>query len=114
MSINTLDLKADQGSTWRRSLTIKDETGTPKDITGHTFRGMVRQRYEDKSPLFSFTFTITDALNGVVEMLLPANFYPSVMSSTITGVYDVELVYPGGEVERLFGGKFTIYPEATR
>lgn len=111
---NSLELKVDQGVTWRRALTISDDQGNPIDLTGHSFKAQVRINYADKSPLFSFSFSVIDAANGKVDMLLPANFYLNPLSSTLVCVYDCDMIYPGGEVERLFGGKLILYPGANR
>jgi hypothetical protein len=48
--------------------------GNPVDLTGFSARAAIRAKYEDASPLATFTCNIpAPATNGVVTILLPSN-----------------------------------------
>lgn len=115
----TVNLSIDQGTSFSRVLTIKDDQVVPVaiDLTGYTFSSQARVAYATATPAFSFVFTIRDqvALTGQVEMTLaPSVTSALVLTAAKAYLYDVEMVSPSGEVTRLFEGKVTITPEVTR
>jgi hypothetical protein len=48
------DFNIDQGSDFEFIMTLKDESETPIDLTGHTFTGQIRRTYSSTSPLTLF------------------------------------------------------------
>jgi hypothetical protein len=110
---NKLNLELKQGEDFYRLLTLTDENGAAVNLTGHSFSGQIRSSYA--SDLFlSFAFTITDAVNGKVEMTIP--------SATSTAkkcvgkgnfVYDVEHD-TGSKKIRIMEGVLLFSPEVTR
>lgn len=113
MSTNQIDIKHKQGTTLKHTLEIKDANGVAVNVSAMTFRGQVKKSFSDTSPLFSFSFDMTDAATGAVVMTLPATFYSKAITQPLQCVYDVELVN-GSEVDDLFGGQFIILPEVTK
>jgi hypothetical protein len=109
----------EQGSTWRVVLTVYDEDGDPVDLTGYTARMQVREAVDSLSPVFSLTtpegspggITITGPA-GQVELLIPDE--TSTAWTWTFGVYDLELVSPDGDVDRLLKGEFEVDREVTR
>jgi hypothetical protein len=114
----SVSLAIDQGTSFARVLTIQDDSNVAIDVTGYTFRGQARVKYDSASPSFSFAFSIrtqTGGNVGKVDMTLaPADTSPLVIKSPTDYVYDVEMVEPGGTVRRLFEGIVTVNPEATK
>jgi hypothetical protein len=114
-----LDLTIYQGSTYKKAFQWK--TGKPPqpvDLTGCTARMQIRKKVTDSVVLFELTtqnnrIVITDPTEGKFEIRLTAVEAASLTFKT--GVYDFEIVYPGGEpVYRLFEGTIEVMPEVTR
>lgn len=117
----TIDLSIDQGTHFKRVLTINgNETPTPlpKDLTGYSFSGQARAAYAATTAAFSFTFTIRTQSGGdlgKVEMsLTPADTSAITLTAAKAYVYDVEMTDADGNVMRIFQGKATLNPEVTR
>lgn len=119
MAAGVLDLYIEQGASFKRTLQIKDANNAPIDITNSTFRGQIRCKATDTTIVVAFTFTITDAVNGFVDMtllateteLIPTKGY--IFDATSSFVYDVEME-TAGVVTRLLNGKVSVSPEVTK
>lgn len=113
-----LDLTIYKGSTFVKSIQWK--TGDPAvavDLTGCTARMQVRKNPCDSAILESLTtengkIVITEPLNGKLEIRISAQ--TSSAYTFISGVYDLELVFPNGIVIRIIEGGFTAVPEVTK
>lgn len=113
MSINIHNITHKQGTVFIEEVTVLNEDETPRDITGATFKGQVRDKYGASAILFSFVFNITDAANGVFTYSLPATFFTTTMIDKRTMVYDVEMTL-AGSAEDMFGGTFTVLPGVSK
>lgn len=119
-----LDLNIDQGSDYKLLVTIKDSTGTPVDITNHTFKGEIRPSYSSKVLSASFSFNILDqGVNpGKVEVLLPAadsaaielKESNSASRSVKAFAYDIESDDGTGARTRWLEGVVNLNPEVTK
>ena len=107
-----------QGATFRKRLTWKGPlpAQTPIDLTGCTARMQVRPEVESSTVLLSLT-----TVNGGIVLggaLGTIDLYVSDEDTgAITwdgGVWDLEIVHPGGEVTRLAQGSVSVSPEVTR
>lgn len=110
-------IQVEQGATWRRVLTVKDEAGEAVDLTGYTARMDVRESADSHEPLLRLgTGTgggiTVDGAAGQVTLLIADE--TSAAWAWRHGVYDLELESPGGEVERLLRGEFVVDREVTR
>lgn len=103
----------EQGATWTTTLTLTD-----RDLTDCQARMQIRETVASPSTLLSLT---SDPAAGITIDPGP----PGVITITITatqtaamgwrhGVYDLELVTAGGDVERLLKGAVTVDFEVTR
>lgn len=112
----TYNFIADQGATFRRGLIKKDSYGRTIPLTGYTVRMQIRETYESEDTLFDLTVgsgNITiQASRGVITITITDEEMTDVYPREY--VYDIELVYPTGEVERLLMGTFTVRNEVTR
>lgn len=106
-----LDLTIEQGSTFSRTITIKDSSNVVVDISTDTFAGQVRKRHQSGTVEASFTFTITDGANGEVTATISATDTASMDPGDF--VYDIEWT-SGSTVTRLLEGVATVTPEVTR
>lgn len=105
-----------QGATFRKRLTWTAPSGTPIDLTGCTARMQVREEVESTTVLLSLT-TENDgiALGGALGTIdLYASDEDTSAFTWGAGVWDLEIVHPGGEVTRLAQGSISVSPEVTR
>lgn len=114
----SLDLTIYKGSTFVKSIQWK--TGDPAvavDLTGCTARMQVRKSPCDSVILESLSTSngkilITDAINGKFQIRISADV--SSAYTFVSGVYDLELVFPDGTITRIIEGNFIAMPEVTR
>ena len=114
-------LKIYQGATFFESWawsTAPDESSayTPVDLTGCTVRMQIRAKIEATTPLLTLT-TENGGISlggtaGTIELLIDAD--DTAALTWTSGVYDLEIVFPGGQVTRLTYGSVTVSPEVTR
>jgi len=115
-----LNIKIDQGTTYTAQLTFKDPMGVLIDVSTHTFRGQIRERYDASVILASFTFSNVSL--GVVEMkMIPSvtaalPIVPSIDNKRMSykAIYDVEQEISPTEITRIIEGECEISPEVTR
>lgn len=110
MAAKQYDFNIEQGSSFRLSLTYKDENNNVIDLTGYCAR-LTMSTDNDETKIFStlnndfteYKFTI-DALSGTITLLLPASATNNYAFTTAK--YDLELQSP----QDLYsgGGKYTI------
>lgn len=106
-----LDIVVEQGSTFSRVITIKDETETPVNITGNTFAGQIRKRHLSETPEATFLCSVTDGVNGKLTISLTDEETAAIDSGE--WVYDIEW-YNGSVTGRLLEGTAYVTPEVTR
>lgn len=106
-----------QGATYMLSFTWKAGVDKiPVDLTGCTARMQVRTKVGASIPLLSLT-TENGGISlggtaGTINLLIDAE--DTAALSWTSGVYDLEIVHPGGQVRRLMYGSVTVSPEVTR
>ena len=106
------NLAIDQGTTYSVTITVNDDGGTVRDLTGYTGRAQLRRSYYTNANT-SFTITIDAPTEGIVVMSLTAAQTSALKAGRY--VYDLELVKTSDStVERIVEGIVTIYPEATK
>lgn len=128
MQAGVYDIHIDQGANWSLSLTWKDDTGTPVNLTGYTARMQIRKAYNDSTVKLSLTSSSGIVLGGAagtvaisatktqtagISVDYLALFYHDNKPSQKM-VYDLELETSGGVVTRLLQGVAFIYPEVTQ
>jgi hypothetical protein len=112
---NKLDIELKQGEDFYRLLTIKDENGTPINLTGFSFASQIRSSYSDELFL-SFSFNIKDQGTnpGEVEWRLSSALSSAKEVNTkLRYVYDVEM-NSGTIKTRIMEGVCLVTPEVTR
>lgn len=118
MAAFKLNLKIDQGATFRKLVTWKvgPPPGTVVDLTGCTARMHARTKVSDAAVLLDLTTTngglvLGDAL-GTVEIKLTAAQTAAI--TWTSAVYDLEVEFGNGDVRRLLQGSISVSPEVTR
>ena len=111
MAAGTYNFVLDQGATFTRQLTVKDD-GSVMNLTGYSVASKMRSTHASGTVVGTFTCTISNATGGIITMS---------MTSTTTGgieegiyVYDLEMTSGSGVVTRLMEGTVTVNPEVTR
>lgn len=109
----TYDLAIEQGATFARTFTWKDENGAAVDISGYTARMKIKDRVGG-STIVSLTngsgITLGGAA-GTVAILLSAT--ATAAYTFQAAVWDLELVSAGGVVTRLEEGNVILKKEVT-
>lgn len=104
-------IRIEQGATWKPVLTLQDT-----DLTGYSARMQIRADVDSDVVLLELTTSdghITiDGPAGQITLQL-TDVETTALDWT-TGVYDLELIAPGGDVQRLLKGIVEVDPEVTR
>lgn len=110
-----------QGTTFRKTITLKNADGTPMDLTGFSVAMEVRESFTSPSAVLSLSLAegITlDAEEGKIFLYVPAGDTAALNAGSSragkTYRYDIELTNPSGEVSRILEGDFIVTPEVTR
>lgn len=106
-------------SLWTPPMTPEEvvAVGMPVDLTGYSAAAKGRARIADASPVWSLSsapgggITLGGAL-GTITLAMSAAVTAALAPGS--GVWDLELTSPGGEVIRLMKGTYEITEEATR
>jgi hypothetical protein len=105
------NIAIDQGSDFTKTFELNDSTGSDRDITGYTARGQLKRSFFSTSNV-QFTTGIPSPTSGNVIISLSNAKTANLKYGRY--VYDVELVETAtGNVERIFEGIVTVYPEVT-
>jgi hypothetical protein len=120
MTPGQLSLIIYQGTTFRRVIRLQDTTVTPAmpiDLSGATVRMHVRAAISDTATLLELTgangrATVSDALNGEITLLVSDE--DTAALDFKKAVYDLEIEYSDGTVDRVLQGGVTLSKEVTR
>jgi hypothetical protein len=109
MSAASYDITIEQGADYGLWLHVKNPDGSSYNLTGATISADIRKDWQ-YPVITSFGVTITDAVNGLVSLSMPAS--QSKLIDVLNGKYDV-LMFIGGVKIRLMQGNITISPFIT-
>lgn len=124
MAAASLDLTIEQGTTFKRVLTIKDDLDALIDLTGETFRGQIRKTPSSTTIVATFTCTLRNQVTnkGEVEILISAadtaliplasQSKPLIVAENF--VYNIERVKTDSTVSRILEGIAIVSPEVTK
>jgi hypothetical protein len=111
MAAGTYNFIMEQGATFTRQLTVK-ENDSALNLTGYSVASLMRSTHDSSTVAGTFTCTISNAVGGIIDMS---------MNPTTTGaieegmyVYDLEITAGSGTITRLLQGEVTVNPEVTR
>jgi hypothetical protein len=111
MAAGKLNILIEQGATFSKTLTLKDEHGAPINLTGKTFASKIRRRPTDTQAAATFTMTVINAALGKVSWSLTATQTSAVIAEP--HYYDIEMT-DGATVTRLMEGTAFVNFEVTR
>lgn len=110
--MDTYDLSIFQGQTFSLSLTLRDINGTPINLAGYAISGYLKTKYSDSGKLTNLNVIISDAVNGVVTLNIPATGTEALPVNY--AFYDIEMLNSGdGSVTKVLAGKASVFPEVT-
>lgn len=104
-------LKVEQGATFVIEIACQDDAGAVLPLTGCVAAAQIRYKITDPSPAATFTPHVDEA-GGIITLSLSADD-TSGLNRTY-GVWDANLEWPGGSVQRLAQGDVEISLEVTR
>ena len=111
MSAGTYNFILEQGATFSRILTLK-ENNAVMDLTGYSVASKMRSTHDSSTVVGTFTCTISNASGGIITMSMPASTTAAIEEAIY--VYDIEITSGAGVVTRLMQGTVTVNPEVTR
>lgn len=109
------DFTIRQGGTFSRRLTWKDDAGAPINLTGYTARMQIRTPDNGTILLSLTTENGGITLGGVLGTItLAITAAATAALNWVYGLYDLELIAPGGDVVALLEGRAILDREITR
>ena len=111
MAAGTYNFIIDQGATFTRTLTVK-ENGSAMNLTGYSVASLMRATHDSSTVVGTFTCTISNASGGIITMSMTASATGAIEEAIY--VYDLEIASGSGTVTRLLEGEVTVNPEVTR
>jgi hypothetical protein len=111
-----INLPLRQGATFRKRLQWKSPAGAPIDLTGCTARLQVREEVESPTVLVDLTTEnggITlGGVDGTIDLFVSAT--ATAAYAWESGVHDLEIEHPNGDVTALAYGGASLAKEVTR
>ena len=116
MPAHKTKLYIEQGADFLKEFVVSDHLGALVDFTGCSAEAQVRAELEDPTVLLTMSTT-----NGRITFGGAAGTLSIQLDSTTTdsltftsGVFDLEVTYPGGRKDRLLAGSVRVSPAVTR
>lgn len=125
MPQNNYNIELNQGDTFSLNLTVKNPSGSLKNLTGYTARMQLRPSYSSNTVTESLTTSngeiSINTTSSVVALTLSATRTAAIKVDMDAGmpprtryVYDLELVDSSSVVSKLMYGEVIVYGEVTR
>ena len=111
MAAGTYNFILEQGATFTRQLTVK-ENGSAMNLTNYTVASKMRSTHDSSTVAGTFTCTVSDASGGKITMNMTATTTAAIEEGMY--VYDIEITNSAGTVTRILEGEITVNPEVTR
>lgn len=117
-----LDITLYQGATFRLPFECKDDDDVAVSLVGATIRGKVKNDVDDAAAILTFTGTVTDGPNGAGELTATAAetaalvllASPAKKRPITKYLWDAEILFNDGQVQRIFEGNCYVSPEVSR
>lgn len=124
MAAANLDLLIEQGTTFKRTITVKNSLDVAVDLTGSTFRGQIRKTPSSQTVAATFVCTLLNQITdtGKVDIVISAENTALIPLATASKplltsenfVYNIEWVKPDSSVVRILEGLAIVSPEVTK
>lgn len=116
MSAGRYNFEIEEGATFTRTITYTDNEDTAIDLDGSTVRMQIRDNYSSPDAVISLStpstgITLSDE-TGKFIITMTATQTESL--GIKQGVYDIEVEYDNGTVERILEGRVKISRQVTQ
>lgn len=116
MTAGIKDIEVEVGATFRMNVVWNDPDGNPIDNTGYEARMQFRKKYGAAAIIMSFTTADLSIILGGADGSIAIKGLAT-LTEDITdryGVYDLEMLAPNGDVDRILKGAVDFDPEVTK
>lgn len=104
------NLYIDQGSDFSTEITLRNDDGTPLDLTNYNVYSQFRKSYNSTTG-YNFTCAVIDPTNGIISISLPGSESSLIPAGRY--LYDIEIASVSVKV-RVLEGIIVLTPEITR
>ena len=111
MAAGTYNFIVEQGATFTRQLTVK-ENSSAMDLTGYSVASKMRSTHDSSTVVGTFTCTVSNASGGIITISMTSSTTAAIEEGIY--VYDLEITSGSSIVTRLLQGNITVNPEVTR
>jgi hypothetical protein len=106
-----VEIDIDQGTDFSIDLGLKNDDGSPMDVTGYTFSSAIKKSFYSTSNVASFTVDVSGANTGSIILSLDANTTSDIKPGRY--LFDIKQRNDTNLVERISEGVVTINPQVT-
>ena len=106
-----IELNLDQGADFSFEMTVTNDDGSPKNVSGYIFSSSMKKSYYSSNATANLTSTIIDATNGVVRFSINAANNSTIKAGRY--LFDVKQVDTLNNVSRIVEGLITVNPGIT-
>ena len=111
MAAGTYNFTIEQGATFTRLLTLK-ENASVMNLAGYSAASQMRSTHDSSTVVGTFSCSVANASGGTISMLMSASATGGIEEGIY--VYDVEITASSGAVNRILQGRVTLTPQVTR
>ena len=111
MAAGTYNFTIEQGATFSRLLTLK-ENDSVMNLSGYSAASQMRLSHDTSTVAGTISATITNASAGQITLSMTASATGAIEEGIY--VYDAEITASSGVVTRILQGKVTLTPQVTR
>ena len=106
------DIDIDKRASYTTQITLADQYGTPFNLTGFTVKSQAKKSYYSPIIVLTFTSSIVDAANGIIELDLTANTTANLAPGKL--VYDIIVTDTVTQfITRVMEGQIFVAPSVT-
>ena len=111
MAAGTYNFTIEQGATFTRLLTLK-ENASVMNLTGYSAASQMRQSHDTSTVAGTISSSISNASGGQITLSMTASSTGAIEEGIY--VYDIEITAASGAVTRILQGRITVTPQVTR
>lgn len=118
MSAGKYNFEIEKGATFSRTFTYKDPSDVAIDLTGAVIKMQIRDNYTSETAAVNIDsdtlggITIADPATG--EFVITITDEQTAAIPFAQGVYDIEIHYGNGSVERVLEGRVKVKSQVTQ
>jgi hypothetical protein len=106
-----IELNLDQGADFSFDMTITNDDGTARNISGYTFASSMKKSYYSSNVAANLTATIVTAQAGIVRFAIDAANNSTIKAGRY--LFDIKQTDTSNNVTRIVEGLITVNPGIT-